>query len=66
MGTVSVRVYWLDFSGVRILYGMLAVNQSLSEQTYPAHPWVITYTKDECKAIYLAGSQRTEIILNYR
>jgi hypothetical protein len=64
-GTVTVKVYWLDFNGVRVPYGTLAIDQSLSEQTYAAHPWVITDTADKCRANF-AGSQRTEITLNYR
>jgi hypothetical protein len=60
-GEKTIRVYWLDFEGKRVLYGTLARNQVLRLQTYVTHPWVITDTMDECKAIYMPASQPIEI-----
>jgi hypothetical protein len=37
-----VRIYWLDFSGQRILYGKLGNEDGLTQATYLTHPWLIT------------------------
>jgi hypothetical protein len=53
IGNRTLRVYWLDHNGSRILYGTLEGGQVLGLQTYLTHPWVIADTKDNCIGIYL-------------
>jgi hypothetical protein len=53
VGTRTLRVYWLDHNGSRVLYGTLENGQVLGLQTYLTHPWVIADTKDNCIGIYL-------------
>jgi hypothetical protein len=53
VGTRTLRVYWLDHNGSRVLYGTLENGQVLGLQTYLTHPWVIADTKDDCIGIYL-------------
>ena len=48
-----IRIYWLNFSGDRVLYGTLNSGQILSQQTYITHPWVVTNNSDQCLAIYM-------------
>ena len=48
-----IRIYWLNFSGDRVLYGTLNSRQILSQQTYITHPWVVTNNSDQCLAIYM-------------
>jgi hypothetical protein len=49
----TVRIYWLNFNGDRILYGTLKNGQVLSQPTYLTHPWVVANTSDQCEAIYM-------------
>jgi hypothetical protein len=60
-GTKVIRIYWLDHSGKRVLYGTIGRDQIHSQQTFITHPWVITDTADQCKAIYMPATQRLEI-----
>jgi hypothetical protein len=62
-GEKTVRLYWLNHNGARVLYGTLDRFQTVSQQTFVTHPWVVTDTKDECKAIYMPAAQRMEIAI---
>jgi VHL beta domain len=52
--TVPVKVYWLDFAGVRQFYSDLAPNQQIKQPTFLTHPWVVTDTgtPQTCLGIY--------------
>ena len=59
----SVRVYWLDYQGVRVLYTTLAPHTSYVQQTWLTHPWVIADESDRALMIFLpdpAASGRME------
>lgn len=51
--TDTKRIYWLNFNGVRVLYGTLQTGQAISIQTYITHPWVVATSSDACEAIYM-------------
>jgi Putative Ig domain/VHL beta domain len=54
--TSQVRqIYWLDYSGNRVLYNTLAPGASYLQQTYLTDPWVVTNSSGGCIAIYLPG-----------
>lgn len=47
-------VYWLDYSGHRVLYNTLQPGQSYVQGTYVTHPWVLTRRSGgEALAIFL-------------
>ncbi len=53
----TVKVYWLDYSGGRVLYnGSLQGNTSYVQQTYLTHPWVITNAAGFCQNIFFPVS----------
>jgi len=60
-GNKPIRVYWLDYAGKRIPYGMLETGQVLSFQTYVTNPWLIADAKGNCKSIYMPTSKRLEV-----
>jgi alpha-tubulin suppressor-like RCC1 family protein len=48
----TLRVYWLDFSGQRVLYNTLAPSQSYFQLTFLTHPWVVTDAAGTALAIF--------------
>ena len=48
----TVRVYWINELGNRVLYATLAPGASYVQQTFLTHPWVITNLANEGLAIY--------------
>jgi hypothetical protein len=54
--TQSINVYWLDFSGQRLLYFTLAPGQTSAQGTYVTHPWVVTGSSGACLGIYLPAA----------
>lgn len=55
--SATVRIYWIDFTGQRILYNSLPAGQSYVQLTFVTHPWVMTDTSDSCLAIYFPVNQ---------
>ena len=55
-----MKVYWLNYSGERELYLTLEANQTVVQQTFVNHPWVVTDSANQCVGIYLplSGSDR--------
>lgn len=51
--TSTVKVFWLDYGGQRVLYATLAAGQSYIQGSYLTHPWVITNSAGNCLEIYL-------------
>jgi uncharacterized protein (TIGR03437 family) len=50
-----VRIFWLNYSGQRVLYNTLAPGESYSQQTFATHPWLVANRNDACIGIYVAG-----------
>jgi von Hippel-Lindau disease tumor supressor len=46
-------IYWIDFSGARILYQKIKPNRSYTQQTYLTHPWIATTETGKCIGVYL-------------
>jgi hypothetical protein len=59
------KIYWLNYSGKRVLYMTIDTGQSGSLETYPTHPWVITDSSGECVAIFLAGPNGSQAIIDH-
>jgi hypothetical protein len=53
----EVKVYWLDFSGHRVLYKVLEAGESYDQQTYLTHPWLVTDGRDDAWNIFFADAQ---------
>ncbi len=48
----TVRIYWLNFSGMRVLYDALSAGTDYVQGTFVTHPWVVTDLSDTCIAIF--------------
>lgn len=48
----TVNLYWLNYSGERVLYNVLAPGDSRDRPTYLTHPWVVTDSEGNCLAVY--------------
>jgi VHL beta domain/Family of unknown function (DUF6152) len=56
------KLYWMDFSGTRKLYGTLQPGQRAPMQTYVTHSWIVTDSSDRCLGtIAIASAARLEI-----
>ncbi|KZL50422.1 hypothetical protein A2T98_07395 [Nodularia spumigena CENA596] len=53
----SVRLYWLDYSGQRKFYALIAPSNRITQSTYVTHPWVITDSKNNCLGVYYPDGQ---------
>jgi hypothetical protein len=51
-GNSTRNVYWLDFSGHRVLYQTLNAQTDYVQQTFLTQPWVVTDASDHCVAIF--------------
>jgi VHL beta domain len=47
------NVYWLNYSGTRVLYNTLSPGQEYVQSTFLTNPWVATDAGGTCKAIFL-------------
>jgi hypothetical protein len=57
---LTVDVSWIDFSGVETLYATLLSGQSLVQDTYITHPWVVEdHTTDAGIAGFLADTPQS-------
>ena len=52
-----VRLYWLDYSGQRKFYALIAPSNKITQSTYVTHPWVITDTNNNCLGVYYPDGQ---------
>jgi hypothetical protein len=62
--SLSFQVFWLDYNGNRVLYATLSPGQSLIQQTFLTHPWVIADTSPAatCQEIYLPLQEQAPAI----
>ncbi len=53
--TSTFQIFWLNYTGQRVLYATLGPGQSFIQQTFLTHPWVIADTSPAatCQEIYL-------------
>ncbi|MCG9890954.1 MAG: hypothetical protein MH252_07755 [Thermosynechococcaceae cyanobacterium MS004] len=52
----TLKVYWLDASGVRQYRFDISPNQTVSQQTFASNPWVVTDTSTNCLDVFVAPS----------
>lgn len=53
----TLKVYWLDSSGKRVLYKTLKPQQGYTQLTFLTHPWLITDADDNAWYLYYADAQ---------
>jgi hypothetical protein len=58
------QLFWLDYEGKRKLYHSLLPGQSVVQDTFATHPWLIADAQGSCQGIFLpegATAGRLEI-----
>ena len=54
----TIKVYWLDYEGVRTLYETVKNGDSYEAgKTYLTHPWLITDGNDDAWYVYFPDAQ---------
>ena len=59
----TIRIYWQNFAGQRVLYNTLVPGQAYVQPTFVTHPWVATNTSDQCVAIYQPAASHSRAIV---
>lgn len=59
--TQTIRIYWLNYVGSRVLYKTLDPGGQFLVFTYLHHPWLITDDDDNAWTIYFAEAQPRRI-----
>ncbi len=57
----AVKIYWLDYTGKRVLYKTLGAGASYVQQTWVTHPWVAINAAGACIGYVIAP--RTEYVI---
>jgi prepilin-type N-terminal cleavage/methylation domain-containing protein len=58
-----VKGYWLDYNGARVYRFDLAPDQTLRQDTYDKHHWVITDSSQGCVDIFVAKKNNSVAII---
>lgn len=53
----TTKVYWLDYQGNRKHYKTLRDREAYDQQTFLAHPWLITDENDNAWYVYFPDGQ---------
>ena len=53
----SVRVYWINYQGNRVLYRNLGPGESYRQKTYFTHIWLATLEDGGCASLFLVDRQ---------
>ena len=54
-----VSIYWIDYSGKRVLYAVLQPGQSYVQDTWLSHPWVATNAAGGCLDVFTVSPGRS-------
>ena len=57
----TIRIYWLNFEGERVLYHTLKPGESAEQITFLTHPWLITDENDNAWQLYYPDAQPRKI-----
>jgi hypothetical protein len=60
----AVKIFWMTYQGERKLFKELASAQSYRQQTYLAHPWVITDSAGKCLQIFTPRASSEKLVIN--
>lgn len=61
---IVIRIYWIDYDGVRRHYSTLRPGRSYIANTYASHPWIVTDAWDDCQQVIYA--ERDGMTFTYR
>jgi von Hippel-Lindau disease tumor supressor len=64
--TQTIRIYWLNYEGQRVLYKTLDPGEQFLVFTYLHHPWLITDADDNAWTIYFPEAQPRRIEITER
>jgi hypothetical protein len=57
-----IKLIWINYDGGHEFYGSLEPDQSVNQQTYTTHPWLITDASGHCLGAFVA-SQSQEVVI---
>jgi von Hippel-Lindau disease tumor supressor len=57
----TVKLYWLNFEGKRVFYSALETGESLEQQTYLTHPWVVTDADGNAWSLHFAKTKPSNV-----
>ena len=58
-----MQVFWIDYTGQRVLYNILWPGESHEQKTYLTHPWLIVDSMGECRCIFLPAEQPSQAVV---
>jgi hypothetical protein len=58
-----IDVSWIDFQGRPKTYATLQPGQSVVQQTFVSHPWVLTAANGTCLGLFLPTQQATRVVI---
>jgi hypothetical protein len=61
---IALRIYWINYDGMRQLYAVAAPHQSHRQQTYVTHPWVLTDEHENCVAVFLPTREPRQVFVS--
>ena len=47
MRSDAIKVYWVDYNGNAVFYGLVPASTNVRQGTYGTHPWLITTASDK-------------------
>jgi VHL beta domain len=56
----SVKLWWINSRGVRVLYREIPKGADAAQKTFATHPWVVTDGAEKCIATYIATDAPTQ------
>ena len=62
--TSTLRIYWLNYQGLRQHYEFLQPSESYWQPTFVTHPWVVTELSGRCLAIYIPTERPISAVLD--
>ena len=57
-----IQIYWIDYTGQRVLYNILWPDECYQQKTYLTQPWLIIDSMGECRHSYLPDEQSGSVV----
>jgi len=62
-GSGILRIFWIDYAGVRKWYANISPDERHTQPTYASHPWVVTDIRGNCQMVAFSEVGVTSITL---
>ena len=62
--TYTLRLYWINFQGVRVLYGTIAPGSSFTQSSWLTHKWILTSNDTRYNKQFEIGADSAFLISN--